>query len=658
MENLLKRSEGKPLEMETRAASVGTLNEGERTFEVTFATNTPYLTWVNGEKAFEVLDCNSKSVDMSRMKNGLPFLDNHSAWGSVKNILGRASNFAFDGTKGTCTIKVKEGEDGDEILSLVRQKILTDISVGYRVAEYTVQRKEGQKPTYTAVKWQPMEVSGVMIPADPNANIRAEFIEADKDKAGEPPKTDLTQIKKMEDNPITTGATETPPAAQVQERAAENVQVTQAAIEAATRAELARISTIRSVATRSGLTSEQVEQMIRDGITAEQARAIGFDHLISQETKMNGETKLKGDEKVDKARAIESAILTRAGKASDEDRQRGADYVRFSLVEMGREFFAMRGLETKAMSNMDVAGLMMQRNYAGSGTQGAGDFPVLLQNIMNKMMLDDYQATEDTWSEFCDTMPLNDFRPHMLLRDTVLGNLPRIADGADYQVLNVRDGKNDSIVADTYGGVVVISRKTIVNDDVNFINKTPGKLARSAARTLEQAVYALLVSNPTLLSTGQPLFSSQHANIGTASALSVAGLNADRVLLRRKRDNEEVLNLRPYLLLIPTELEGEALSIINSTSDPSQANPGKANPVYKMVEKVIATPQLTGATRYIFANPMDASVITVGFLNDNRNPYLEFFPAMANNDNVAWKVRHDWGIAANDHVGVVRNAGA
>jgi hypothetical protein len=674
-----KRSEGvatQKVVMETRAASIGSLNEEARTFDVTFATNTPYTTWVQGERAIEILDCNAKSVDQARMKNGLPFLDNHSAYGSVKNILGRASNFQFDGMKGTCTIKVKEGADGDEILSLVRQKILTDISVGYRVFEYSVQRKEGQKPTYTAVKWQPMEVSGVMVPADPNANVRAELIEAPENKAGASPKTDSTQ-KKMEDT-ILTGA-ETPPAADQQTRAAttetptavtatpqaqqtaqtEVNELTRAAVEMATRAEMTRIASIRSIGSNAGMKPEDVENLISTGASLEQARAAGYNAMMARETTLRGaESSARGSEMETKTRAIESAILVRSGNGNEEDRQRGADYVRMSMIEMGREFFAANGVNTRSMSNTDVAAMMMTRNYAGAGAQTAGDFPILLQNIINKIMLDDYGVIEDTWSQFCDTMTLNDFRPHMLLRDTVLQNLRVVGDGADYPVLNVRDGKNDSIIAETYGGDIIISRKTIINDDVNVFQKTPRKAARAAARTLEHAVYSVLTSNPVLLSTGQPLFSAPHANIGTGSALGVAGLNADRTLLRRKKDNEEFLNLLPYLLLIPVELEGDALSLINSTTDPSQSNSGKSNPIYKMVQKVIATPQLTGTTRYIFANPMDAPVITVGFLNGNRNPYLEFFPAGANNDNITWKVRHDWGVAATDHVGVVRNAGA
>ena len=66
---------------------------------------------------------------------------------------------------------------------------------------------------------------------------------------------------------------------------------------------------------------------------------------------------------------------------------------------------------------------------------------------------------------------------------------------------------------------------------------------------------------------------------------------------------------------------------------------------------------MTGTRRYLFADPSEAPVLEVAFLDGNQNPYLELQNGF-DVDGARYKVRLDYGVAAVDYRGAVTNAGA
>ena len=71
---------------------------------------------------------------------------------------------------------------------------------------------------------------------------------------------------------------------------------------------------------------------------------------------------------------------------------------------------------------------------------------------------------------------------------------------------------------------------------------------------------------------------------------------------------------------------------------------------------VVDTPRLTGTRNYLFADPSEAPVIEVAFLDGNQEPYVEQ-QAGFTVDGTQYKVRLDFGVAAIDYRGAVTNAG-
>lgn len=155
-----------------------TINEEERTIEVTFATNAPYRRYVwtdrGPELVNEILQFGQKNVRMDRLNASAPLLNNHNRYGGVQdNVLGVVEKAWLDKNEGRAIVRFSKRENAAAIFEDVQDGILRNISVGYQVYKY--EREKGQEvDTFRAVDWEPFEISLVDVPADFKAQIRSE----------------------------------------------------------------------------------------------------------------------------------------------------------------------------------------------------------------------------------------------------------------------------------------------------------------------------------------------------------------------------------------------------------------------------------------------------------------------------------------------------
>jgi phage major head subunit gpT-like protein len=207
---------------------------------------------------------------------------------------------------------------------------------------------------------------------------------------------------------------------------------------------------------------------------------------------------------------------------------------------------------------------------------------------------------------------------------------------------------------------VNISRQMIVNDDLGAFLNVAESLGRAAALTIEKAVYAMLLANPTM-SDGFALFHANHKNLqSTGTALTVTNIDADRVAMAKQMDvgGNDYLDIKPSVLLLPVELGGTARVINRSEYDPDATNKlQRINPVAGLFSDIIDSPRLSGTARYYFADPEIMPAFEVAFLNGNDTPYLEQQTGF-DTDGVQYKVRLDFGVAAIESRAVYKNLGA
>lgn len=157
--------------------SPDTIDEEKRTVEVVFGSENPtrMFTWEHGP-IMESLSFSQGHVRMERLNSGAPLLDNHDAWGSVADIVvGVVERAWAKDKKGYAKVRFAKGEKGDRILEMVRDGVIRNISVGYRVNKYEVTRatERGELDFFRAVDWEPHEISLVAVPADHTAQVRS-----------------------------------------------------------------------------------------------------------------------------------------------------------------------------------------------------------------------------------------------------------------------------------------------------------------------------------------------------------------------------------------------------------------------------------------------------------------------------------------------------
>jgi ATP-dependent protease ClpP protease subunit len=353
------------------------------------------------------------------------------------------------------------------------------------------------------------------------------------------------------------------------------------------------------------------------------------------------------------------SILVRAGVATQEVKNKVRaernPFMAYTMLDMCKASLEAGGVNIRAMDKMQVVGAAF--------TQTGSDFPILLENVLHKSLQEGYAVQADTWTRFCKRGSVTDFRDHPRYRVGSLGNLDPLNEAGEFTTKIIPDGEKASISADTKGNIITISRKIIVDDDLQAFVGIANMLGRSAKRTVEADVYALLAMNGGLgpvMKDGKTLFHADHHNIGSGAALSVDALDAERVLMGMQKDigEHDFLDLSPAVLLVAKGMGGAARVIIGAEYDPDTANKlQRPNKVRGLVSDIVDSARLTGTRRYLFADPQTAPVIEVVFLDGNDMPFLDVHEAFKN-DGVSFKARLDFGVGATDHRGAVTDKGA
>ena len=423
------------------------------------------------------------------------------------------------------------------------------------------------------------------------------------------------------------------------------------------------IAMFKPFASRPEIAALQTEVLADPGLTIEaiQARLLaemgkGAEPANPQNAFPKIETVSdEGDKRKD---AVVASILARAGVVQDAAARAALSsnpYRGDRLLDTARASLQRAGVSVSGMTPMEVV--------AAAFTQGTSDFPLLLENAMHKTLQAAYATAALTWNRFCATGSVSDFRAHNRYRTGSFGSLDAVNELGEFVNKSIPDGEKASITAGTKGNIINLSRTAIINDDLGAFVGLSNMLGRAAARTVEADVYALLALNsgagPTM-GDGKALFHADHGNITTGAAITMAALDLDRVAMASQKDvsGNDYLDLRPAVLLVPIGLGGTARSINDAQYDPDTANKlQKPNIVNGLFRDIVDTPRMTGTRRYLFADPSEAPVLEVAFLDGNQNPYLELQNGF-DVDGARYKVRLDYGVGAIDYRGAVTNAGA
>lgn len=294
-----------------------------------------------------------------------------------------------------------------------------------------------------------------------------------------------------------------------------------------------------------------------------------------------------------------------------------------------------------------VTGMIRDCNQARmTEALDSSSFDDVLGNAMTRRLLKDYNAktTYDVWRELTGTpVPLQDFRTNERTRFGGYGDLPKVAESADYTALTSPTDEKATYAPEKRGGTETITLEMIKNDDVGVIRQIPIKMSRAAKRTLGKFVLDFLVTNPTIYD-GIALFHASHGNLG-AAALSKASLAAGRLAMLKQQEpgSNDQLGIAPRKIWVASDLEETAVDLFRRNTENDK------NFIQSLSLDVVPVWYWTDADDWVLsADPMDLPIIELGFLDGQEEPelFVQDSPtsgSMFSNDKITYKIRHIYG---------------
>ncbi len=291
--------------------------------------------------------------------------------------------------------------------------------------------------------------------------------------------------------------------------------------------------------------------------------------------------------------------------------------------------------------------------------------PGILSNLMNKFLIEAFNAVETTWRRITAIRPVNDFKPTSSY--SLTGDLTYQQLGPAGEIHHGTLGQTTyGNQADTFARMLVITRKDIINDDLGAFFAVPKRLGRGGALKINSAFWTEFLDNSTFFQSSTGNYQS-----GAGTSLDVTGLTNAGVLFAQQTDPDgNPLGVTPKILLVPPALDFDAATLMTSTNFNTGGSSTIAQVpnrnVYAGKYRVETSTYLSNANIpgnsatawYLVADPADIPVIETCFLGGNEVPTVE--TAEADFDSLGIRVRayHDFGVAKQEYRGGVKMNGA
>ena len=657
----IRKRSGNPDGVVTRSMPVSpsSLNKGDRSIEVTMATETPVevYTWEHG-LVEEVL-----LMDGAEYADRIPLLDTHDRFSS-NAVLGSVTSIRH--ANGEMVGKVAFSRTAEDIMTKVEEGHLTDFSVGYRpirsvfIPEGESQVISGRSfdgPKLVTDRWKIKELSICAIGADENAKARAEAFNY---KTTEDEKMDKKTREMLIARGLDPNATEEqawaffdeltraePPKPQepkADPKPEPKVDPDQARAEAA-RQERERVTEIMAMGQRYEM-AEDAKQAVDNGTSTDEFRKAVLDAQMKKPDDGPSFRAEVGREESEKVRAaVTDGLLIRGGVSPEKPAPGSDEFAGYALREIAREMLKRSGQQVPR-NVMEMVGRSLTTS----------DFPLILANVANKFLFDGFESANETWREWCATGSVSDFKTHHLVRPSEMDDLDEVPESAEYKYGKRTEAEEQYKIA-TYGKLLSISRQALINDDLSALQDTPRAHGEAAARKIGDLPYAVLSANAAM-GDGVALFHDTHANQDTHAVVAVGALNDGftKMALQKDLQNKRRLNIRPQFYIGPVATMGTVEQFFQTNYIGGEANqPNLVNIYGGGVLKRVYEPRIDddNAELWYLAGPR-GKTITVFFLNGVQTPYLETRQGW-NVDGVEYKVRIDAGAKAVDWRALYRN---
>ncbi|WP_416463429.1 prohead protease/major capsid protein fusion protein [Sphingomonas sp. VDB2] len=657
----------------TRSATLApsSWNAEDRTIDVVWTTGArgARFDWESGETVDEELATNPASVRLDRLNAGAPVLDAHQK-GDLSRQIGVVvpGSARMEGGQGIATVRFSDRVEVAGFVSDIASGIIRNLSVGYTVHAFDIERRAGQRPLYRAVDWEPYEISFLPVPFDALAQVRSAPVVAPCILRNHS-STEYRPMPDHQDN-----IEQSPPAGQPSGNGRRGDQP----------ASIQRIREYVGMAGGGfGLQEAESNGIILDmaerGLSEQEVRTTMTQILAERQRAQTGTITTGGPAIVERwgngnatmdnpnfqSRAIEDAIYARMSGRQPTEQARG--FMHMSLVQMAgkvAERAGVRNVESMApgeVLNVSAwtrthgtdASYLATRAHPGS-YHSTSSFPDILTGAGERFLLDMFAAAESPLKKIGRRRSARDFRPISGLQLSGFGTLPEVLEAGEIKSGTFKSRK-ESYAVKTFAKMFGLTRQAIINDDLGAFSDPIRIMSKAAAETEASLLADLLNSNPSM-SDANALFHAAHGNLAPAGAApAVASISAGRLAMRSQKDLDGVTPIAAapkYILSSPASetLIEQLLTVIN----PNQVD--EANPFVGKLQPLV-DPRLDDLPWYLFADPLLAPILEYAYLDGHEGPRVEMQDGWTTL-GTSFRVYMDFGAGLIDWRGGYKNPGA
>lgn len=640
-----------------RAADVrpASYQEEDNSIEVVWSIGAAGLRfdWLDGGYYTEELSMDAGAVRLGRLNAGACLLDSHSTY-SLSSVLGSVvpDSVRIENGEGLCRVRLARTPDVADTVAKIIDGHIRSLSVSYNVFEFQRTEREGEYPHMLATDWEPVELSFVTVPFDAAAQVR----QRSAAQGGDHPCTIRGAAAPNPENempdpviePAADPAPATPPvAAPAPAPVVENRS--------------APVITATRIFERCGRAPDLGDTFARELIERNEAtpltevdfeRAIS-DRLIESRALPNIDVRAgrSGTESEGYRRAIEAAVVLRADPSAqvpEADAAAAREFRGMSMMEMARDYCQRTGIGVFGGNKLEIAGAALGLRY---GAHTTSDFANALSSAAGKRVRAAYEAAPQTFGPIVSRGTLPDFKDTNIIG---LGDAPSlllVRENAEFTYGAMSD-TGMTYRLQTYGRIIAITRQAVINDDKRLFSRIPTQFGFKARDLESDLVWGLVISNPTM-ADGYALFSSQHGNLGTGAAITVASVAAGRTAMAQQRSAEGgFITVRPTYLVVGPAKQTEAEQFLTAVAATQTT---AVNPFAGKLQ-LIVEPRITDNSWYLVADPSSIDTIELSHLEGQEGVFIET-QAGFDVDGIKTKARLDVGAATIDFRGFYRNPG-
>ena len=204
----------------------------------------------------------------------------------------------------------------------------------------------------------------------------------------------------------------------------------------------------------------------------------------------------------------------------------------------------------------------MSKIEARNGVCRGRSFVVLtppLASPSKKFLLDGFFSVERTWRNICAVRNVSDFKTVTSYRLIGKDQYELVAPGGEIKHGTLGEEKYENR-ADTYGLVLAIDRRDIINDDLDAITTVPQKLGRGSGLKINDVFWTTFLNNSTFFTAARGNYLT-----GATTALGIDGLTKAEVAFMEQVDADgKPTGVMPAILLVPPSLSALGSQLFKS----------------------------------------------------------------------------------------------